>query len=310
MVTYLADGNARIVIPHVWFGGFKEPNNGPYTTVIRTSTEYGLATYYDETGGRSSFSGVDLKYDSKGRIVGGYFTEYHSYDLELLDWNIYNTEDMTGFRVSAKAVFDAGVSKETMDDALLFSVIFSGNDTFGGGQKRDVVRAYGGDDVLSGNGGNDSLLGWAGRDELFGGDGNDFLHGGLGDDKLYGGAGLDRLYGGGGRDILSGGSGKDTFIFDRVSNSTVPAFDAIIQFNRADDIIDLAKIDADAELSGDQAFTFIGTSAFSDTPGELRSFISKKGGTYIQGDVDGDGVVDLQIKLSNNLELTALDFLA
>lgn len=57
-----------------------------------------------------------------------------------------------------------------------------------------------------------------------------------------------------------------------------------------DDVIDLRSIDADTGRSGNNAFTFIGKSAFSGEAGELRY-----SGTIISGDVNGDGRADFEI---------------
>ena len=59
---------------------------------------------------------------------------------------------------------------------------------------------------------------------------------------------------------------------------------------------------------GDNAFSFIGTSAFSGSKGELRTK-QVGGNTYVQGDVDGDAAKDFEIELTGSLTLTAGDFL-
>ncbi len=59
----------------------------------------------------------------------------------------------------------------------------------------------------------------------------------------------------------------------------------------------------------DNAFTFIGSAAFSGTAGELRSF-TINGNTVVRGDVDGDGVADLEIFINGEFTLTVHDFWA
>jgi len=69
------------------------------------------------------------------------------------------------------------------------------------------------------------------------------------------------------------------------------------------DKIDLSAIDANAQLVGNQAFSFIGNSAFTGVVGELRYF-----GNTIQGDVNGDQNSDFSI-LFSGVVLTANEFI-
>jgi hypothetical protein len=59
------------------------------------------------------------------------------------------------------------------------------------------------------------------------------------------------------------------------------------------DIIDLSDIDANQNVAGNQAFTFVGDAAFSNVAGELRATAN-----LVQGDVNGDGIADFQINLT------------
>lgn len=69
-----------------------------------------------------------------------------------------------------------------------------------------------------------------GRFAFFGSEGNDIFFGGAGDDRL---AGL------GGADMMSGGGGHDTFFYTGAGESTGTVFDTLIDFNPAEDRIDL-----------------------------------------------------------------------
>ena len=85
--------------------------------------------------------------------------------------------------------------------------------------------------------------------------------------------------------------------------------DRIHDFSHAEgDRISLELVDADTTQSGDQAFTFRGTGAFTGDAGELR-FEQISGNTYVQGDLDGDGVADFWIRLDGLHTLTSSDFL-
>jgi hypothetical protein len=78
------------------------------------------------------------------------------------------------------------------------------------------------------------------------------------------------------------------------------------------DQIDLSRLDANTTTpvlakSGIEAFTFVGSAAFSHRPGEIRHEIVG-GNTYVHGDVNGDGVADLTIKLIGELPLSSSEF--
>lgn len=127
------------------------------------------------------------------------------------------------------------------------------------------------------------------------------LSGGGGTDQLFGGEGSDRLIGGAARDILTGGTGADTFQFGNgdFGGLTTSTCDLIADFSRAEsDRIDLSAVDANTlNGSADDAFAFIGSSAFGKVAGELR-IVATASVTLIQGDTNGDGLADFWIRLS------------
>ena len=211
----------------------------------------------------------------------------------------------------------------------------SGDDKLVGNDVRNILRGNDGDDELLGHDGNDTLFGGAGNDELTGHSGNDFIYGGTGDDVIQGGRwadtinggegaddlagnkgrdvinggdGNDRISGGSHADLLNGGAGADLFVFD--GESADGSRDTIELFSRAEgDKIDLSAIDADRNAAGDQAFTFVGSNAFSGTAGELRVFVDGKGNQVASADIDGDKVADLEIAfVSPAAPIGAADF--
>jgi Ca2+-binding RTX toxin-like protein len=149
----------------------------------------------------------------------------------------------------------------------------------------------------------------SGADTIVGFNTNDTISGGAGNDSLSGAAGNDVLVGGAGADTLDGGAGADTFRFDAVGDSPPGAGDLITAFAQGSDKIDLRGIDANTIVSGDQAFTWIGTAAFSHTAGELRYDTTPAGARTLLGDIDGDGVADLSIQVSGSVGFQAGDFL-
>ncbi|CAN7564669.1 M10 family metallopeptidase [Rhizobium sp. LjRoot98] len=152
---------------------------------------------------------------------------------------------------------------------------------------------------------NDKIVGNQAANALYGNGGNDTLLGMTGNDSLFGGAGSDSLNGGRGADKLTGDAGADTFVFTSILDSTNIASnrDTIFDFRGSErDRINLSGIDADTTIAGNQAFKFIGTSAFSGAAGELR-YVKKASDTYIYGDVNGDRKIDFAIHLDDAITM-------
>jgi Ca2+-binding RTX toxin-like protein len=150
-----------------------------------------------------------------------------------------------------------------------------------------------------GNGLDNTLTGNSGANKLYGLAGADILNGGAGSDWLEGGAGQDRL---------SGGADNDSFVFrdGDFAGLTTSTCDEIKDFATGDKIR-LSFVDANTGLAGDQAFSFIGTGAFTNTAGELR-YEQISGNTYVEGDTNGDGVADFMIRVDGLHTLTSGDF--
>ncbi len=124
------------------------------------------------------------------------------------------------------------------------------NDTFNGNLSNNVLNGLGGNDILNGRAGNDTLSG---------------------------GLGNDLITGGGGKDTLTSGSvsDRDTFDYNAVRESSGllgPVLRDVITDFRGQgasflmgDRIDLRDIDANTTplAIGNQAFTYIGSAAFT-----------------------------------------------
>jgi Ca2+-binding RTX toxin-like protein len=172
---------------------------------------------------------------------------------------------------------------------------------FIGSAGADVFEGTSHDDILEGAGERDWLAGAKGADTVSGGDGADWLKGGGGRDVITGSEGADKLW---------GQAGADRFVFAEAGHiGEVGAGDVIKDFRSGADRIDLAGLDADTVVDGDQAFVFIGAEAFGGTAGELRFQVGREGArTLVEGDLDGDGVADFSLKLLGNHALSAADF--
>ena len=167
----------------------------------------------------------------------------------------------------------------------------------------------------TGNAVDNVLVGNRGANSLAGLDGNDKLLGGAGGDKLQGGNGVDTLVGGAGRDQLIGGAHRDIFDFNTLAESgtTSATRDLIRDFSHGLDDIDLSTLDAIAG-GGNNAFKFIGHSAFSQVAGQLHFVLFNAPGssldhTIVEADVNGDARADFQIDLSGLIGFTATDFI-
>jgi Ca2+-binding RTX toxin-like protein len=123
------------------------------------------------------------------------------------------------------------------------------------------------------------------------------LFGGKAGDTLKGGALADLIHGNLGADILAGNGGADIFRFDSTADSNSTSTDRILDFRPGTDRMDLSRVDANANLAGDQAFAWIGSSAFTGTAGQLRA-VQQGGDWILQGDTNGDSVADLVILLT------------
>jgi len=123
------------------------------------------------------------------------------------------------------------------------------------------------------------------------------LNGSGGNDSLNGSGGNDSLNGGRGKDSLTGSTGVDRFIYTSILDSRVGSTvrDVITDFNRGSsgEKIDLSAIDAYTKTSGNQAFVYIGSKAFTGTKGEVRF-----SGGVLQMNTGTDKIADMEIALT------------
>ncbi|HEU4704175.1 MAG TPA: hypothetical protein VFS45_00475, partial [Sphingomicrobium sp.] len=152
-------------------------------------------------------------------------------------------------------------------------------------------------------------------ENVIGSDFDDILVGSQGSNLLDGGAGRDTLNGGGGADQLWGGAGSDLFLFKSSSDITSTAgsdvimdFDAGSTLGSTIDRIDLSAIDANSKTKKEDAFTFIGDSAFTGQAGQLRVETDGNGKSTVMGDVNGDGVADFTLVVCHTGIIGAEDF--
>lgn len=170
-----------------------------------------------------------------------------------------------------------------------------------------------GDNVVTTGAFDDRIVVYAtatGANTLSGGAGNDTISGAKGGDRLNGNGGDDTLTGNEGADVMNGGAGADTFVFVNLADFGTASRDRILDFSHAQgDKIDLSAIDP--KRGGyDQAFTFIGTGAFTGAASafELRAEDQGDGTFLVQGDVNHDRVADFVFVVTSTAPLVAGDF--
>ncbi|HEX8573427.1 MAG TPA: calcium-binding protein [Allosphingosinicella sp.] len=142
---------------------------------------------------------------------------------------------------------------------------------------------------------------------VFGGDGADVIRGSQNADIIVG-----RL----GNDTMQGNGGDDVFRFNSAEESTSSLRDSIQDFTLGD-VIDLSRIDANALVEGNQAFSFIGSNPFGPpgpgSAGQLRFQNMSSGGPLwlVQGDTDGDGQSNFELILQIDVPdpITSGDFI-
>ncbi|MBW8727467.1 MAG: hemolysin [Inquilinus limosus] len=292
----------------------------------------------------SGLSGNDILIGGTGADVlnGGAGLDVASYESSAAGVTVDLT---TGTGVGGDAQGDTLVSIERLfgsssADTLTGNAGYNdlrgngGNDVLNGGDGGDDLRGGAGADTLNGGAGKDTAYyfesnagvtvnlttgqGFGGHaqgdllidiENIGGSLFNDSLVGDAGKNILRGYAGDDVLRGGGGVDELIGDGGADKFVFTSTGDSnSVTGVDLIHDFGQDQgDKIELSVIDANTGVAGDQAFTFIGTGAFTGVAGQLRYEITAAG-TLISGDTNGDGHADLIISAAGDINFTASDF--
>ena len=278
-------------------------------------------------------NGIDAVIESAGQGTDAVFASVNyalTANVETLV--LQGTADLQGFgNTSANTLFgnngnnllDGGAGVDTMIGGL-------GNDTYFVDDAGDLVFENAGEGtdavfstvnhtlaanvetlVLQGAG-NLLGIGNALSNTLHGNSGDNMLVGAAGQDQLIGAQGNDLLFGGAGVDSLLGGIGQDTFLFTGASLATLDTGtganrDVIHDFSG--DLLHLVQVDANLDVAGDQAFSFIGTNAFT-AAGQVRFFADGAGNTIVEGNMDTNLGADFQIELrSFTGQLQAGDFL-
>jgi len=107
---------------------------------------------------------------------------------------------------------------------------------------------------------------------------------------------------------LTGNGGVDTFKWMANGDAGTGALaDTVTDFSRGFDKIDFSNLDANPATGAHDAFTFLGTGAFTNVAGQVRYDVTG-GSAHIFADVDGNGTADMEIILTNVATLAGSDF--
>jgi Ca2+-binding RTX toxin-like protein len=198
-----------------------------------------------------------------------------------------------------------------------------GNDTLEGGLESDMLDGGPGNDTLQGglgldlaaypgaagvvidlSGTTDTAKRGAEKDTLIG------IEGALGSnaaDTFKGDKLNNEFQGKTGKDTMTGGGGRDTWDFNAVADSPAGATrDLVIDFVSGEDVIDLAGVDADSTVPGNQSFRWVAKANLSGAA-QLGYFVSG-GTTIVRASTDADAAAELEIQLTGTKTLTAGDF--
>jgi serralysin len=180
-----------------------------------------------------------------------------------------------------------------------------GNDKLTGGTGVDLV-AYPGPAgvVVDLSGTSDTARRGGETDTLVGIEG---ALGSSGADRFKGDDLNNEFQGKAGKDTMTGGGGRDTWDFNEVADSPPGATrDLVTDFAPGQDVLDLAGIDADATVPGNQSFRWV-AKAILNGAAQLGYFVSG-GMTIVRASTDADAAPEVEIQLTGAKTLTEGDF--
>lgn len=254
-----------------------------------------IYTLYAHLSTVSVSIGQEITIGSKIGVIGNTGTDGIHLHFEVSYVNKFEQAGMYGKGYDSPTEW-ATSSQYTVDPST-FIANHPLTSTQNGSTLSDRLWGMSTSEIFYGNDGDDLIQANDGNDKLFGGNGND---------RLYGGDGNDMLVGGAGRDTQYGGAGNDIFDFNDIVDSRPGSGtrDTIADFTVGYDKIDLAGIDANTRVPGNQAFSYIGSKSFSGTAGQLRM-----DNGYLQADINGDRIADFEIYVQGVDTLPAVNFI-
>ena len=293
--------------------GLKHGHESPALSPDRDSLEFSVMTY-------RSYIGSSLDDDSGfSNETWGYAQTPMMYDIAALqrlygadfsfnsDDSVYSWDYMTGaFRINGVTQWAPGGPRVLMtlwDGGGIDTYDLSGMQQF-----QSTIDLRPGEwttlsnSLLANLGDGHKARGNVANALLYNGDTRSLI------ENAIGSPGTDTIIANQAANRLTGSGGNDTFRW--ASNGDVglgASADTVTDFTRSADLVDLKGIDAITATAGDDAFTFVGSAAFSATAGQLR-FEVVGNQTRLLGDVNGDAVADFAIAFDNLTFLDLQDF--
>jgi Ca2+-binding RTX toxin-like protein len=279
--------------------GLKHAQDWSNVSVDRDSLEFTVMTY-------RSFPGAPI------HELGGYLNETWSYPQTLMALDIAALQRLYGANFDTNAgdtVYTInlttmelsidGVGQGAPGGPRLFRTIWDGGgiDTYdfsGTGGKIDLrpgqwstILGDAGSAKLSSSG--QTARGDIFNALLFEGDTRSLI------ENAIGGVNNNNFIANQAKNKFTGGGGMDSFSWYSLADVGLGATaDEIMDWRWGQSFIGLSNIDAVPDSWMDDAFTFLGTGAFSGKAGELRYDVTSDG-FQLFGDVTGDGIADLQL---------------
>jgi beta-glucanase (GH16 family) len=298
--VYSNNPSAVAVTPETGYQGLGGSGTGPGANTPPVFASGASASIAENT----AFSIV--VYDAKATDADGDIIAYSLTGEDFARFTINSATGEVRFKVSPDYETPTDLDKDNG-----YKIVLHADDGLDDTIKSVTVS------VTNVNDGTPTPSGTNGDDLLIGGSGDDFFYGYAGNDTLRGGWGNDVLRGDGGRDILIGGTGADRFVFTATSDSPPDARDILQAGDGAGafekvgsyggDRIDLAGIDANTQIAGDQAFDFGGARR-----GDI-SMVEMNGDSLVRCNVDNDRAFEFALLIQDGAvkawEYTAADFI-
>ncbi|WP_166037291.1 M10 family metallopeptidase C-terminal domain-containing protein [Sphingosinicella sp. YJ22] len=289
--------------------GLKHGHDSPALSPDRDSMEFSIMTY-------RGYIGADVE-GGYSNETWGFAQSFMMYDIGALqkvygaNFNAQSGNSVYSWSPTSGAFLINGVTQWTPGGNRVFQTVWDGGGTdtynLSGYSNAVTIDLRPGEWTITSQvqlanlGDGNFARGNVANALLFNGDTRSLI------ENAIGGSGNDTLIANQARNELTGGGGADIFAWKAAGDAQMSNPDQILDFVQGSDRIDLSAIDAISGTTADDAFSFIGTSAFTGVAGQLRYAVDANG-VNVYADVDGNGLADLHI-IVNGTSIAATDFI-